>query len=220
MSDLPPPPEPPSGGWPQPGAPAPGYGGYGAPPQSPPGAGPWGAPSSHGYGGSTPGGYAAQKAGFWNRFLGYFIDALIVGAFTIPAYIALMAGDTKVEPCRIEDGEAEIFSDLPDNGLCETPTSGTWAMFGILLAAGFVASIVYFGYMEGKRGQTLGKMAAGVKVVDINTGQPIGVGRAVGRWFARILSGIPCYLGYLWMLWDDQSQTWHDKLTSAVVIRT
>jgi hypothetical protein len=28
-----------------------------------------------------------------------------------------------------------------------------------------------------------------------------------------------CYLGYLWMLWDDQKQTWHDKIVDSAVIR-
>jgi uncharacterized RDD family membrane protein YckC len=40
----------------------------------------------------------------------------------------------------------------------------------------------------------------------------------VGRYFGRILSGIACFLGYLWMLWDPEKQTWHDKLTNTVVV--
>lgn len=52
-----------------------------------------------------------------------------------------------------------------------------------------------------------------------STGEPPGVGRAIGRGFARYLSAIPCGLGYLWMLWDPQKQTWHDKITDTVVIR-
>jgi uncharacterized RDD family membrane protein YckC len=26
------------------------------------------------------------------------------------------------------------------------------------------------------------------------------------------------YLGYFWMLWDREAQTWHDKLASTVVV--
>jgi uncharacterized RDD family membrane protein YckC len=26
------------------------------------------------------------------------------------------------------------------------------------------------------------------------------------------------YLGYLWMLWDPQQQTWHDKLVGTTVV--
>jgi uncharacterized RDD family membrane protein YckC len=82
-----------------------------------------------------------------------------------------------------------------------------------------VVGIAYFAYFEGgPRGQTLGKMALGIRVVDFNTGGAIGYPRGVGRYLARILSAIACFLGYLWMLWDKEKQTWHDKLATTVVV--
>jgi uncharacterized RDD family membrane protein YckC len=57
-----------------------------------------------------------------------------------------------------------------------------------------------------------------VSVVDVRTGTPIGVGRAIGRYFAKILSAIPCGLGYFWMLWDPNKQTWHDKIVGSYVV--
>ena len=33
-------------------------------------------------------------------------------------------------------------------------------------------------------------------------------------------SGIPCFLGYFWMLWDSEKQTWHDKMAITVVVPT
>jgi len=81
--------------------------------------------------------------------------------------------------------------------------------------------ICYIGYLEGSAsGQTLGKRALGIRVIDYRTGGPIGFGRAVLRYFARILSALPCFLGYFWMLWDKERQTWHDKLISDVVVPT
>jgi uncharacterized RDD family membrane protein YckC len=77
----------------------------------------------------------------------------------------------------------------------------------------------YFGYFEGsKSGQTVGKRALGIRVIDFNTGGPIGFGRAVIRYFARIISAIACLLGYFWMLWDKERQTWHDKFAGDVVV--
>ncbi len=55
-------------------------------------------------------------------------------------------------------------------------------------------------------------------MIDFNTGGPIGYGRAAVRYVARILSAIVIFLGYLWMLWDPQKQTWHDKLSGSVVV--
>jgi uncharacterized RDD family membrane protein YckC len=210
VSDLPPPPSP-SGGWPQsPQSPQ-----YPSPPaQGAPG--PFSSP--YGYA-PTAAGYGAEKAGFWQRFGAALIDGIITALFIIPAVIAFAAGPTEEEPCRVEDGEVVIFDEGPDNAICENPTTGTVIVGVLLYLAALVGAVLYYSLMEGRRGQTLGKRALGIRVADIQTGQPIGVGRGVGRYFARILSGAACYLGYLWMLWDDQKQTWHDKLTSSVVVR-
>jgi uncharacterized RDD family membrane protein YckC len=83
----------------------------------------------------------------------------------------------------------------------------------------FALGLVYFAYFEGSpSGQTLGKKLLKIRVIDFNTGGPIGFGRAIVRYISRILSGLVCYLGYLWMLWDREKQTWHDKLGSTVVV--
>lgn len=79
--------------------------------------------------------------------------------------------------------------------------------------------IAYYGYLEGSRsGQTIGKRTLGIRVIDFQTGGPIGFGRAVIRYFGRIVSALPCFLGYFWMLWDRERQTWHDKFATDVVV--
>ena len=80
-------------------------------------------------------------------------------------------------------------------------------------------SIAYFTYLEGSpSGQTVGKKAMGIRVIDFGGGGSIGYGRAFIRWIGRIVSGIACLLGYFWMLWDKEKQTWHDKFANAVVV--
>jgi uncharacterized RDD family membrane protein YckC len=79
--------------------------------------------------------------------------------------------------------------------------------------------LAYFTYLEGgAKGQTLGKMALGIRVIDFSSGGPIGYGRGAIRYLGRIVSGIVCLLGYLWMLWDKEKQTWHDKIATTVVV--
>jgi uncharacterized RDD family membrane protein YckC len=86
-------------------------------------------------------------------------------------------------------------------------------------AIGLALGIAYFGYLEGSRsGQTIGKRLAGIRVIDFAGGGPIGFGRAVIRYFGRIVSFIACLLGYFWMLWDRERQTWHDKFANDVVV--
>jgi len=189
-----------------------------APPAGTPPGGPFG--PAAGYGGPGPfgGGRYVAAAGFWARLGAFLIDAVVTGLFAVPAYVALMTGDTKIEPCSVDESGRFDPSGTLDNGLCEVPTGGTWALFGVLLAAALVAVVIYFAKLEGGSGQTLGKRAVGIRVVDAHTGGPIGTGRAVGRYFARIPSAFVCYLGYLWMLWDRDRQTWHDKMTNSQVV--
>jgi uncharacterized RDD family membrane protein YckC len=86
---------------------------------------------------------------------------------------------------------------------------------------GALVGLAYYIYLEGPggNGQTIGKRATGIRVISSVTGGPISYGAATGRYFARILSTIPLFLGYFWMLWDPQKQTWHDKLAGSYVVR-
>jgi uncharacterized RDD family membrane protein YckC len=88
---------------------------------------------------------------------------------------------------------------------------------------GLIVWLGYLTYFEGSpSGQTPGKRALGIRVYDFGGGSTtgIGYGRALIRTIARIISGLPCFLGYLWMLWDGEKQTWHDKLAATVVVPT
>jgi uncharacterized RDD family membrane protein YckC len=92
---------------------------------------------------------------------------------------------------------------------------GASAAYGLVI----VVSLAYFTYFEGsERGQTPGKMALGIRVIDFGGGGSIGYGRAFIRWIGRIVSQLPILLGYFWMLWDKERQTWHDKFANAVVV--
>lgn len=69
------------------------------------------------------------------------------------------------------------------------------------------------------RGATLGKRLLRIRVVG-RDGQYISLPRSfvrevVGKW----ISGAFFSLGYLWALWDQDKQAWHDKLTSTYVVR-
>jgi uncharacterized RDD family membrane protein YckC len=80
--------------------------------------------------------------------------------------------------------------------------------------------IAYYTYFHGSTGQTPGDAALSIRVVDKDGGGSIGYGRAFVRWLVSIISGLVFLLGYLWMLWDSEKQTWHDKAANAVVVPT
>jgi uncharacterized RDD family membrane protein YckC len=85
--------------------------------------------------------------------------------------------------------------------------------------AGILVYLVYFTFFDGSaRGQTIGMMALGIRVIDFRGGGPIGFGRGFIRWLGRVVSTIPCFLGYFWALWDKENQGWHDKIATTVVV--
>lgn len=93
-------------------------------------------------------------------------------------------------------------------------------LMGALLAfAGYLGVVVVLILTEaGPYGQTPGKHMVGIRVLDTSA-QTLSRGMAVGRYFAKIVSGLPCYVGYLWPLWDAEKRTFHDMIVSTRVVK-
>jgi uncharacterized RDD family membrane protein YckC len=92
----------------------------------------------------------------------------------------------------------------------------------LILTFGGVAA-VYEVSLIAWRGQTLGKMALGIKVVRLDDGRAPGFARALGRWAvptAAALIPLGALLVYLWLLWDPMRQGLHDKVVGTVVVST
>jgi len=153
---------------------------------------------------------AAPKnyAGWFSRVVATIIDGLIGALFVIPGLIALFAGPSEIVSCTI-NGEPR---------LCDQPTGCTFAIAIVLYLIGGIAYLVVYCRMLGK-GATWGRKAMGYQILDAQTGQPVGTGRAVGRYFANILNAIPCYLGYLWPLWDGEKRTFADMIVGTRAIK-
>ena len=79
---------------------------------------------------------------------------------------------------------------------------------------------LYYWLFTGLKGQTPGKMAVGIKVIDAGGNVP-GLGRAALReTVGKIISAIPLFLGYFWVAWDPKKQGWHDKLAGTYVTKS
>lgn len=83
-----------------------------------------------------------------------------------------------------------------------------------------LAILGYFLYMQGTTGATVGKGVMKIKVLREADGQVIGFGMSVLRYIAHIIDAIPCFVGYLWPLWDKKKQTFADKILSTVVVQS
>ncbi|HXQ61710.1 MAG TPA: RDD family protein [Acidimicrobiales bacterium] len=93
-----------------------------------------------------------------------------------------------------------------------------WEAIGV----SFVVILGYFSFLDGSRGgQTVGKMAVGIAVRDIDTGGAVGAGRALLRrfvFFALYFGLILFVLNALSPLWDRRRQAWHDKVARSCVV--
>jgi uncharacterized RDD family membrane protein YckC len=81
-----------------------------------------------------------------------------------------------------------------------------------------VFALAYFTVLVGSRGQTLGMRALKICVISVSANEAIGYKRAFIRWISGFISAAALLLGFLWMLWDDEKQCWHDKLASDLVV--
>lgn len=85
----------------------------------------------------------------------------------------------------------------------------------ILLGYPYIIWNRYF--LDGRRGQTLGKRALKIRLISETTGEPIGALNAFLRDLVHTLDGAS-YVGYLWPLWDEKRQTFSDKLMKTIVV--
>lgn len=65
---------------------------------------------------------------------------------------------------------------------------------------------------------TLGKMAVGIVVTDMNGGR-ISFGNATGRFFGKILSGLIIYVGFIMVAFTDKKQGLHDMMAGTLVVQ-
>jgi len=102
-------------------------------------------------------------------------------------------------------------------------TEGGGGAFGgviILLTYGFLlgAPVVYEGLMVSSRGQTLGKMAVGVRIVSPD-GSAVSRGQAWGRAVAKMALGSCAGITFLPALFTKDRTTIHDMVAKTRVVR-
>jgi uncharacterized RDD family membrane protein YckC len=166
---------------------------YGAPQ---PGYGQPPAPAAGGYVADQPGYYMGRALANWPQRVGaYLIDYLIAA---IPAFLAVI-----------------LFSGT-DQG--ETPSAGAGVVAFLLYLVSLGIWIYNRAIQQGRTGQSWGKQVLNLRLVRMADGQPMGGGMAFVRDLAHIIDALPCYIGYLFPLWDARRQTFADKIMSTVVL--
>jgi uncharacterized RDD family membrane protein YckC len=108
------------------------------------------------------------------------------------------------------------ISDSGDNNAAH------FALAGMGCVAALLQWMIYFLYetlftsssMQG----TLGKKVCGLKVTDLN-GARISFGKAAGRYFAKILSGIILGIGFIMVAFTERKQGLHDMIVGTYVVK-
>lgn len=150
-----------------------------------------------------------ELSGWWRRAGALMIDSIVVG---IPAFvIAFVVGFAFLDGSSSSGGSDADVIQLIGGGL------------GLLFAIAYYCIV-----MPATNGQTLGKMASGIRVVREDGGEitasfsflrQILVMQIVFGWLAAVLLYVPTLLNYLWPLWDSKNQALHDKMVKSRVVR-
>ncbi len=137
-------------------------------------------------------------AGFWIRVAAKLLDGVI-------SYILIQMVNL---PLTLSMGLGGRDPSMPK----------VFALLGLTM---FLSFSIQFAYEVGfltKFGATPGKMACGLKVIR-SDGSPLTFGRAVGRYFGDMLSGMTFGIGYLLAAFDEaEHKTLHDHLCDTRVI--
>ncbi len=148
-------------------------------------------------------------AGFWIRFIARFLDSLILGIpLTILLFIFLAISGAALSATSSDENAQNVAAGV---------ASGAFLLFYLLALVAVAAYQIYF---WGTSGQTIAMRMFHLRVVDANTGAPIGIGRAVVRWLMTIVNSWACYIGWIWVAFDARKQGWHDKVANSVVLQT
>lgn len=138
-------------------------------------------------------------AGFVSRMCAFLIDLVLIAvgisltATIVSAIVSLLGLQT-------------FYSDFV----------GIIAFLGATIN-GFIVVIGYLLLFWLLTGQTPGMLIFGLRVVSKDGGR-VTFWRAVGRIFGYVLSIAIFFIGFLWILWDDRRQGWHDKLGGTFVV--
>jgi len=154
-----------------------------------------------------------KYAGFWLRFVAYIIDYIVIQvlqSFVILPILGLF-------------GLNFLSGNFSFNDPSEEEIIAMIIAFASAMSAAITLSIIiqvlYYTIMEASKYQgTLGKMALGLKVTDMN-GKPLDLGKAFLRNLGKIVSGFLLFIGYIMAGLTEKKQALHDMFVGALVVK-
>lgn len=152
-------------------------------------------------------------AGFITRSFAFIIDLIVVAIMLALVSLALSFISRFIE--LIPDILTSLFSTndatIADAYQAALPT--------IIVVVNVILIFGYFIFFWMSSGQTLGKALMGVRVVSVS-GRPLTFLQALLRFLLYPVSAMFFFMGFFWILADNQRQGWHDNLARTYVIYT
>jgi uncharacterized RDD family membrane protein YckC len=152
-------------------------------------------------------------ASFGSRLVAWLIDAIVIwcaqAIIATPILTFLGFGIAS----QVQDGGFE--SDEDAIGWVITMISTMMATAMVM----WVVALLYFAFMESSSKQaSLGKMAMGIKVTDLE-GNRVSFGKAFLRNIGKIVSQVILYIGYFMAAFTEKKQALHDMMASTLVVK-
>ena len=137
-----------------------------------------------------------EHAGFVSRLAAFVLDLLTLAIGSSAAVWVVNATETLLVPFETLGVRDAVYR---------------------ALAAAFPLWLAYFAGLWWLTGQTLGKRVLGLRLVSRDGGR-VPLARAIARCGGYVLSALPLYLGFVWVLFDPDRCAWHDRLTGTRVV--
>lgn len=157
---------------------------------------------------SLPG--SMEYAGFWIRVGAKIIDSLI---FVLGLVFVLF-----VLGMIMQFSGMQVIPEDPKGNPSAPPPIGFFILVAVYVFAAFFGQPIYNSVFVAKAGATPGKSACGLKVVN-EDGSKVTAGRAWGRGFAEMITGMTVLVGYIIVGFDDHKRALHDHICSTRVIK-
>lgn len=119
--------------------------------------------------------------------------------------------------------------------LAAMPRAGFWLRFAAMLidltvvafvnavtfesgkALWFLLAVYHLGMWSWK-GTTLGGSILGLRLIRID-GRPLDWQTCAFRLLGCVVSILPLGLGFFWVAWDAECQSWHDRIAGTTLVR-
>ena len=151
-------------------------------------------------------------AGFWIRFLAFLVDTVVINTIMWVMILPLL-GALGLSITSLNDMSNIDFYDE------ESLAIFLLSVIPALVTVNLLITWMYYALLQsGPRQATIGKMALGIIVIDVN-GSRMTFARASLRYFSKIISSFIMMIGYIMAAFTEKKQALHDIIANTYVVK-